>query len=53
MSWVFPFKETLETFVAGTVFAVASNLVLIGLIDFQLLGVPDNDGNCCMFGSVP
>ena len=51
---MFPFKETLETFVAGTVFAVASNLVLIGLIDFQLLlGVPDNDRNCCMFGSVP
>ena len=51
---MFPFKETLETFVAGTVFAVASNLVLIGLIDIQLLlGVPDNDRNCCMFGSVP
>ena len=27
---VFPLKETLETFVAGTVFAVATNLVLIG-----------------------
>lgn len=30
LSWVFPIKETLETFVAGVVFAVASNLVLIG-----------------------
>lgn len=30
LSWVFPIKETLETFVAGTVFAVATNLVLIG-----------------------
>jgi len=30
LSWVFPVKETLETFVAGVVFAVASNLVLIG-----------------------
>jgi len=30
LSWVFPLKETLETFVAGTVFAVATNLVLIG-----------------------
>ena len=27
---MFPIKETLETFVAGVVFAVASNLVLIG-----------------------
>jgi len=30
LSWVFPLKETLETFIAGTVFAVATNLVLIG-----------------------
>ncbi|KAJ1480848.1 hypothetical protein T484DRAFT_1809517 [Baffinella frigidus] len=30
LSWVFPVKETLETFIAGVVFAVASNLVLIG-----------------------
>lgn len=27
LSWVFPVKETLETFIAGVVFAVASNLV--------------------------
>ena len=30
LSWVFPLRETLETFVAGVVFAVASNVVLIG-----------------------
>uniref|UniRef100_A0A7S1HAY3 Uncharacterized protein n=1 Tax=Hemiselmis andersenii TaxID=464988 RepID=A0A7S1HAY3_HEMAN len=30
LSWVFPLKETVETFVAGVVFAVATNLVLIG-----------------------
>jgi hypothetical protein len=30
LSWIFPLRETLETFVAGVVFAVASNVVLIG-----------------------
>ena len=50
---MFPFKETLETFVAGTVFAVASNLVLIGLIGLQLSGVPDDDKNYCMSRIVP
>ena len=30
LSWVLPFHETVETFLAGTVFAVATNFILIG-----------------------
>ncbi|KAJ1387117.1 hypothetical protein B484DRAFT_459885, partial [Ochromonadaceae sp. CCMP2298] len=30
LSWVLPLHETVETFVAGTVFAVASNFILLG-----------------------
>ncbi|CEM00966.1 unnamed protein product [Vitrella brassicaformis CCMP3155] len=30
LSWVLPLHETVETFIAGTVFAVATNFVLIG-----------------------
>lgn len=30
LSWVLPIHETLETFIAGTVFAVASNFILLG-----------------------
>jgi hypothetical protein len=30
LSWVLPLHETLETFVAGTIFAVASNFILLG-----------------------
>ena len=29
LSWVLPFHETLETFLAGTIFAVASNFILL------------------------
>ena len=30
LSWVLPLHETVETFLAGTIFAVASNFILIG-----------------------
>ena len=30
LSWVLPVHETVETFLAGTVFAIASNFILIG-----------------------
>jgi hypothetical protein len=30
ISWVLPLHETVETFVAGTIFAVASNFILLG-----------------------
>lgn len=30
VSWVLPLHETVETFLAGTIFAVASNFILIG-----------------------
>ena len=30
LSWILPFHETVETFLAGTIFAVASNFILIG-----------------------
>ena len=30
LSWVLPFHETVETFLAGTVFAVATNFILLG-----------------------
>jgi hypothetical protein len=30
LSWVLPLHETVETFVAGTIFAVASNFILLG-----------------------
>jgi len=30
LSWVLPFHETVETFLAGVIFAVASNFILIG-----------------------
>jgi hypothetical protein len=30
ISWIFPLHETLETFLAGTIFAVASNFILLG-----------------------
>ena len=30
LSWVLPLHETVETFLAGTVFAVATNFILIG-----------------------
>eukprot|EP01038_Epipyxis_sp_PR26KG_P012027 gene12027-16100_t len=30
LSWILPFHETLETFLAGTIFAVASNFILLG-----------------------
>ena len=28
LSWVLPFKETVETFLAGTIFAIALNFIL-------------------------
>lgn len=30
LSWILPLHETLETFLAGTIFAVASNFILLG-----------------------
>ena len=30
LSWILPLHETVETFLAGTIFAVASNFILIG-----------------------
>jgi hypothetical protein len=30
LSWVLPLHETVETFLAGTVFAVATNFILLG-----------------------
>ena len=49
LSWVFPAHETFETFLAGTIFAVATNVIFIGaskilsvliaFIDF-LVGLP-------------
>ena len=30
ISWILPLHETVETFVAGTIFAVASNFILLG-----------------------
>ena len=30
LSWVLPIHETVETFVAGTIFAIASNFILLG-----------------------
>jgi len=30
LSWVFPLHESLETFLAGTIFAVACNVILLG-----------------------
>ena len=30
LSWVLPLHETVETFLAGVIFAVASNFILIG-----------------------
>ena len=30
LSWVLPLHETVETFVAGTIFAIASNFILLG-----------------------
>ena len=30
LSWVLPFHETVETFLAGTIFAIASNFILLG-----------------------
>lgn len=30
LSWILPLHETLETFIAGTIFAVASNFILLG-----------------------
>lgn len=30
LSWVLPIHETVETFIAGTIFAIASNFVLLG-----------------------
>ena len=30
LSWVLPLHETVETFLAGTIFAVASNFILLG-----------------------
>jgi len=30
LSWVLPFHETIETFVAGTIFALASTFILVG-----------------------
>ena len=32
LSWVFPINETVETFLAGTIFALASNFILLGTI---------------------
>ena len=29
-SWILPLHETLETFIAGTIFAIASNFILLG-----------------------
>ena len=30
LTWVLPFHETVETFLAGTIFAIASNFILLG-----------------------
>ena len=30
LSWVLPLHETVETFIAGTIFAIASNFILLG-----------------------
>lgn len=30
LSWVLPLHETVETFLAGTIFAIASNFILLG-----------------------
>ena len=30
VSWILPLHETVETFIAGTIFAVASNFILLG-----------------------
>ena len=30
LSWILPLHETVETFLAGTIFAIASNFILIG-----------------------
>lgn len=30
LSWILPLHETLETFIAGTVFAISSNFILLG-----------------------
>lgn len=30
LSWILPFHETVETFLAGTIFALATNFILVG-----------------------
>tara|TARA_B110000305_G_scaffold234981_1_gene293884 strand:- start:108 stop:332 length:225 start_codon:yes stop_codon:yes gene_type:complete len=30
LSWILPFHETIETFLAGTIFALATTFILVG-----------------------
>jgi len=46
LSWVLPIHETVETFLAGTIFALASNFILLGNYHYYyLLLVNDNNNN--------
>jgi len=46
LSWVLPIHETVETFLAGTIFALASNFILLGNYHYyNLLLINDNNNN--------